>query len=66
MTPENANQPGSAPSRPSRIYSARLDDTMCPICAAHAGIEYPTEGLTTPTIPNPSCTHPEGCRCTWL
>ena len=51
---------------PTRIYSAQLDAAMCPVCATHAGIEYPADGLHTPTIPNPSCTHPQGCRCTWL
>jgi hypothetical protein len=66
MTPESIDPLGSPPSQPSRVYSAQLDDSMCPACAAHAGIEYPADGLLTPTIPNPSCMHPEGCRCTWL
>ena len=66
MTTENADPLGPTPPVRSRIYSAQLDAAMCRVCAAHAGIEYPADGLLTPTIPNPSCTHPQGCRCTWL
>lgn len=50
----------------SRIYAAALDETMCPACAARAGLEYPTGDPGMPAIPNPACTHPVGCRCQWL
>lgn len=66
MAIEDANHPNTVPPPTRRVYSAQLDMAMCPACAAHAGIEYPSDGLLTPTIPNPSCTHPKGCRCTWL
>jgi hypothetical protein len=49
-----------------RVYAAALDEETCPSCAALAGLEYAAEDSSAPEIPNPRCSHPEGCRCGWL
>lgn len=50
----------------ARVYAAQLDAEPCAVCAAHAGLEYAPEHPHAPSIPNPACTRPEGCRCAWL
>lgn len=49
-----------------RVYAAALDGETCPACAELAGREYAAGDPVEPVIPNPRCTHAEGCRCTWL
>ena len=51
---------------PSLVYGAMLDAQTCPECAALAGLEFTSRDPGCPQIPNPACTHPEGCRCGWL
>jgi hypothetical protein len=66
MTDKSSNISSADGASRSRIYAAELDSTMCPACAAHAGVEYASDDPDAPAIPNPSCTNPEGCRCTWM
>ena len=63
-TPLQPRRTGAAPA--TRVYTAQVDADPCPACAALAGLEYPSGQSDAPTIPNPSCTHREGCRCAWL
>jgi hypothetical protein len=49
-----------------RVYAAALDGEPCSACAALAGLEYVADDPSAPEIPNPACTHPQGCRCGWL
>jgi hypothetical protein len=50
----------------ARVYAAALDSAPCPACAALAGLEYALADTSAPLIPNPNCTHAQGCRCQWL
>lgn len=50
----------------ARVYSAVLDGETCPSCAALAGLEYADADPRAPAVPNPECTRPEGCRCSWI
>jgi hypothetical protein len=52
--------------RAEHVYGAELDSYMCPVCAAHAGLEYRPGDPQAPTIPNPACTSMHGCRCAWI
>jgi len=61
--------PGHEPpvtNRPVRVYGADLDGEPCQARAALAGFEYDSEDPKAPRIPNPDCTHPQGCHCAWL
>lgn len=49
-----------------RVYSSMLDGKTCSACAALAGLEYAVSDPHAPIIPNPECTRPEGCRCSWI
>lgn len=58
------DQRGSVPKL--RVYAAVLDGETCPACADMAGLEFAPDDPSKPTIPNPNCTHRQGCRCGWL
>jgi hypothetical protein len=65
MVPEFGPEERSVESR-LRVYSSVLDEMTCAACAALAGLEFDPSTRDGPSIPNPACTHPLGCRCAWI
>ena len=67
MTPEPPSPPPTDDESPTtRMYAGALDDEMCPACARYAGHEFQRDDPHAPSIPNPACSNPQGCRCRWL
>jgi hypothetical protein len=40
------------------------DDRSCSACIKLDGISYDLDRV--PELPNPQCTNPDGCRCTYI